>query len=169
MHPPRQCYNPEFLRRKCIQGTTPCTSGSLAGTLPSRVHEAHKKRLVDAVDALAGEGIAADELAMHPEYARELGVNATHLDLGSDAWAHSAASIVAELTHPAYDARSAHDPHAGGALSKPKSAAEAQKLGAERCQAHFKRPGVVLAVRLDANVPNGKLRLTGAAPKSKDA
>jgi hypothetical protein len=120
-----------------------------------------KKRIAAAVDALAAEGHSADALHMHPDTARECALHATHLDLGSDAWAPSAAGQAAELCDPGYDARGAHDPHPGGALSKPHAPEQAATIAGPRCQAALRRPGVKLAVTLDPSMEPGKMSVTG--------
>lgn len=122
-----------------------------------------KTRLAAAVDALAADGTHADTLILSRETAGALGLHGTHVDLGSETHLHDAKRIAAELTHPDYDRLNGTGP------GRPLDAETAAKIGAERCQAHLRRPGVVLTVSIDDKVPAGKFHVSGAKRHSQEA
>lgn len=123
------------------------------------MHLEAKQRIVAALDAVVSAGARAPfALHLSAATARELGLHATRVDLGSESLFQDEARVHAELTHPNYD------PLEGRGPGRPKADAEARALAKERCQASLRRPGAVLEVEIDETVAAGKLRVTGTQP-----
>ena len=120
-----------------------------------------KERITTAVDALVAKKVQPTAIALSAKTAAMFAIHGTHVDLDSKTLHADAAATVAELTHPDYNP----DPSTG--KGRPVDAAEAAKLGAERDHSKYRRP-IVLTVKIDESITEGKFRVSGSVEHAEE-
>lgn len=120
-----------------------------------------KERITTAVDALVAKKVQPTAIALSSKTAAMYAIHATHIDLDSKTLHADAATTIAELTHPDYNP----DPATG--KGRPLEAVAAAALGAERDHSKHRRP-IVLAVKIDESVAEGKFRITGSVEHAEE-